>query len=84
MNETKIKFIPLEVSTNSAFSLVITDVFKPIVPTKKEYYKALYEFEPRNPDELELDEGDIVMVRSYNNMLLLMVSSLVSFYLIYM
>ncbi|XP_068698722.1 intersectin-1-like isoform X2 [Montipora foliosa] len=38
------------------------NVFKPIVPSKKEYYKALYEFEPRNPDELELDEGDIVMI----------------------
>ena len=41
---------------------LIADLFKPVV-TPKEYYKALYEFEPRNPDELQLDEGDIVVVR---------------------
>lgn len=38
--------------------------FKPVakpVP-KKEYYKALYEFDPRNPDEMALEEGDIVLV----------------------
>ncbi|XP_073258737.1 intersectin-1-like [Porites lutea] len=38
-----------------------TNLFKPVV-TPKEYYKALYEFEPRNPDELQLDEGDIVVI----------------------
>ena len=42
--------------------LLIADLFKPVV-TSKEYFKALYEFEPRNPDELQLDEGDIVVVR---------------------
>ena len=42
--------------------LLFADLFKPVV-TPKEYYKALYEFEPRNPDELQLDEGDIVVVR---------------------
>ncbi|CAH3182444.1 unnamed protein product [Porites lobata] len=38
-----------------------TNLFKPVV-TPKEYYKALYEFEPRNPDELQLDEGDVVVI----------------------
>ncbi|XP_067051383.1 intersectin-1-like [Acropora muricata] len=38
------------------------NVFKPVAPPKKEYYKALYEFEPRNPDEMALDEGDIVVI----------------------
>ena len=28
-----------------------------------EYYKTLYEFDPRNPDEMSLEEGDIVVVR---------------------
>ena len=42
--------------------LLTADVFKPVAPPKKEYYKALYEFEPRNPDEMALDEGDIVVV----------------------
>lgn len=35
-------------------------VAKPVA--KKEYYKALYEFDPRNPDEMALEEGDIVVV----------------------
>ena len=29
---------------------------------KKEYYKTVYAFSPRNPDELELHEGDQVTV----------------------
>ena len=33
---------------------------KPV--SKMEYYKALYEFDPRNPDEMALEEGDIVVV----------------------
>ena len=49
--------------------LLIVDVFKPVAPPKKEYYKALYEFEPRNPDEMALDEGDIVVVSLCNVML---------------
>jgi len=35
-------------------------VVKPVV--KLEYYKVLYEFDPRNPDEMALEEGDIVVV----------------------
>ena len=35
--------------------------------SKKEYYKILYEFEPRNPDEMALEEGDIVIVRVQRN-----------------
>lgn len=30
-----------------------------------EYYKTLYEFDPRNPDEMALEEGDIVVVRLF-------------------
>lgn len=37
-----------------------TNLFKPI--SKKEYYKVLYEFEPRNPDEMALEEGDMVTI----------------------
>jgi len=37
---------------------------------KKEYYKALYEFEPRNPDEMALDEGDIVLVGCLRSIIL--------------
>ena len=33
-------------------------------PTQK--YKALYQFEARNADELSLEPGDIVMVRIHN------------------
>ena len=33
---------------------------KPVV--KLEYYKVVYEFDPRNPDEMALEEGDIVLV----------------------
>lgn len=33
---------------------------KPVA--KMEYYKVLYEFDPRNPDEMALEEGDIVVV----------------------
>lgn len=33
---------------------------KPVV--KLEYYKVLYEFDPRNPDEMAVEEGDIVVV----------------------
>jgi len=36
-------------------------VAKPVA--KMEYYKTLYEFDPRNPDEMSLEEGDIVVVR---------------------
>ena len=31
---------------------------------KKEHYKVVYAFSPRNPDELELQEGEQVIVRS--------------------
>ena len=36
---------------------------KPVA--KMEYYKVLYEFDPRNPDEMALEEGDIVVVRLF-------------------
>lgn len=50
-------------------SFLITDLFKPISKpvSKKEYYKILYEFEPRNPDEMAIEEGDIVIVRVQRN-----------------
>jgi len=51
---------------------LIADVFKPVAPPKKEYYKALYEFEPRNPDEMALDEGDIVVVSLCNAMCIML------------
>lgn len=51
---------------------LIADVFKPVAPPKNEYYKALYEFEPRNPDEMALDEGDIVVVSLCNAMCIML------------
>ena len=50
-------------------SFLITDLFKPISKpvSQKEYYKILYEFEPRNPDEMAIEEGDIVIVRVQRN-----------------
>ena len=44
-----------------------TDLFKPVAKpaVKKEYYRVLYEFDPRNPDEMALEEGDIVEVRLF-------------------
>ncbi|PFX16826.1 Intersectin-1 [Stylophora pistillata] len=41
-----------------------SNLFKPISKpiSKKEYYKVLYEFEPRNPDEMALEEGDMVTI----------------------
>ncbi|XP_020620179.1 intersectin-1-like isoform X2 [Orbicella faveolata] len=46
-------------STNF-FKPVAKPVTKPVA--KMEYYKTLYEFDPRNPDEMALEEGDIVVI----------------------